>query len=97
MRAFIRGGNLTHELVVKLARDPDLRVWTDDRGTRWEVNTALFSVGPVDADHSTPPSDHVWLEFVHGSFACAVAVPASLDLGDFTDQELQDLLHRLLP
>jgi hypothetical protein len=99
MRAFARGEDLTHELVVKLARDPDLRVWVDDQGVRWEVNTALFSVGPAGADQPTLPMvpNHVWLEFGRSSDARAVEVPAALDLGDLTHEELQDLLRQAEP
>ena len=95
MRVFFPSGRLTDDTVTRLARDPDVRIWTDDGGVQWQVSIALFSAGAIAAEMPDFPDqpDHVTLEFDSQDQYCAIEVPITLDLGDITHSELQDLLR----
>lgn len=96
MRIFFPNEGLSNEVVARLARDPDVRVWTDDDGVQWQVSTAFFAAGRFAPELPDSPDqpDSVTLEFDRDEEYRAVKVPITLDLGDLTHQELQDLLRQ---
>lgn len=79
----VRAEELSQPQVERIAREPEVRLWTDDHGIAWRI----ARVGP--GTHYPYPLETPHLVFdSEQAFAGVVAVDENLHLGDLTHDDL---------